>query len=215
LAKLYFNYSAMNAGKTTIMLQSSYNYHERGMRTLLMKPSVDTRETARAEIISRIGLSAEADLIRPEDDLEAHILQAHEKAPLNCVLIDEAQFLSEDQVWQLARVADEMRLPVMCYGLRTDFRGKLFPGSAALLAVADNIKEIKTLCWCGRKATMTLRVSKSGAAVTRGKQVEIGGNDRYITLCRKHWFNLSYFRFSLFARQIKLFLRTSAKSHRN
>lgn len=187
MAKLYFNYSAMNAGKTTIMLQSSYNYHERGMRTLLMKPSVDTRETARAEIISRIGLSAEADLIRPEDDLEAHILQAHEKAPLNCVLIDEAQFLSEDQVWQLARVADEMRLPVMCYGLRTDFRGKLFPGSAALLAVADNIKEIKTLCWCGRKATMTLRVSKSGAAVTRGKQVEIGGNDRYITLCRKHW----------------------------
>lgn len=187
MAKLYFNYSAMNAGKTTIMLQSSYNYHERGMRTLLMKPSVDTRETARAEIISRIGLSAEADLIRPEDDLEAHILQAHEKAPLNCVLIDEAQFLSEDQVWQLARVADEMRLPVMCYGLRTDFRGKLFPGSAALLAAADNIKEIKTLCWCGRKATMTLRVSKSGKAVTRGAQVEIGGNDRYITLCRKHW----------------------------
>lgn len=187
MAKLYFNYSAMNAGKTTIMLQSSYNYHERGMRTLLMKPSVDTRETARAEIISRIGLSAEADLIRPEDDLETHILQAHEKAPLDCVLIDEAQFLSEDQVWQLARVADEMRLPVMCYGLRTDFRGKLFPGSAALLAAADNIKEIKTLCWCGRKATMTLRVSKSGKAVTRGAQVEIGGNDRYVTLCRKHW----------------------------
>ena len=187
MAKLYFNYSAMNAGKTTIMLQSSYNYHERGMRTLLIKPSVDTRETAQAEIISRIGLSAQADVIGPKADLEKHIRKAHAENSIDCVLIDEAQFLSEDQVWQLCRVADDMRLPIMCYGLRTDFRGKLFPGSAALLAVADNIKEIKTLCWCGRKATMTLRVSKSGAAVTRGAQVEIGGNDRYVTLCRKHW----------------------------
>ena len=177
----------MNAGKTTIMLQSSYNYHERGMRTLLIKPSVDTRDTAQAEIISRIGLSAHADVVGPKDDLEKHIRAAHAQAPLDCVLIDEAQFLSEDQVWQLSHVADDMRLPIMCYGLRTDFRGKLFPGSAALLAIADNIKEIKTLCWCGRKAIMTLRVSKSGAAVTRGAQVEIGGNDRYVTLCRKHW----------------------------
>lgn len=187
MAKLYFNYSAMNAGKTTIMLQSSYNYHERGMRTLLIKPSVDTRETSHAEIISRIGLSAQADVICPKTDLEKHIRKAHLEAPLDCVLVDEAQFLSEEQVWQLSRVADVMRLPIMCYGLRTDFRGKLFPGSAALLAIADNIKEIKTLCWCGRKATMTLRVSKSGTAVTRGAQVEIGGNDRYVTLCRKHW----------------------------
>jgi len=127
------------------------------MRTLLIKPSIDTRETARAEIISRIGLSAEADLIGPEDDLEAHIQKAHKKIPLDCILIDEAQFLSEDQVWQLARVADDMRLPVMCYGLRTDFRGKLFPGSAALLAAADNIKEIKTLCWQSRHTRRTSR----------------------------------------------------------
>lgn len=187
MAKLYFNYSAMNAGKTTIMLQSSYNYHERGMRTLLIKPSIDTRETAQAEIISRIGLSAQADVIGPNVDLENHIRKAHSDTPLDCILVDEAQFLSEDQVWQLSRVADGMGLPIMCYGLRTDFRGKLFPGSAALLAIADSIKEIKTLCWCGRKATMTLRVSKTGAAVTRGAQVEIGGNDRYVTLCRKHW----------------------------
>ena len=187
MAKLYFNYSAMNAGKTTIMLQSSYNYHERGMRTLLIKPAVDTRETEKAEIISRIGLSAEADVIGPKDNIENHIRSAHAEAPLDCVLVDEAQFLTEEQVWQLSHVADNMRLPIMCYGLRTDFRGKLFPGSAALLAIADNIKEIKTLCWCGRKAIMTLRVSRTGKAVTRGAQVEIGGNDRYVSLCRKHW----------------------------
>jgi len=187
MAKLYFNYSAMNAGKSTILLQSSYNDHERGMRTLLLKPAIDTRAEVAEEIPSRIGLTARADLIAPTDNLESHIRKAHNTAPIDCVLVDEAQFLSEDQVWQLARVADDMRIPIMCYGLRTDFRGKLFPGSAALLAVADNIKEIKTLCWCGRKATMTLRVSKSGAAVTRGAQVEIGGNDRYVTLCRRHW----------------------------
>lgn len=187
MAKLYFNYSAMNAGKSTILLQSSYNYHERGMRTLLLKPAIDTRADVPDEITSRIGLTARADLIKPKDNLETHIQDAHEKAPIDCVLVDEAQFLSEEQVWQLARVADDMRIPIMCYGLRTDFRGKLFPGSTALLAVADNIKEIKTLCWCGRKATMTLRVSKSGVAVTRGAQVEIGGNDRYVTLCRRHW----------------------------
>ena len=187
MAKLYFNYSAMNAGKTTILLQSSYNYHERGMRTLLIKPSVDTRETEQAEIMSRIGLAADANLVGPKDDLIKHISAAHKDAPLDCVLVDEAQFLTEKQVWQLSHVADNMRLPIMCYGLRTDFQGNLFPGSAALLAIADNIKEIKTLCWCGRKATMTLRVSRTGKAVTRGAQVEIGGNDRYVTLCRKHW----------------------------
>ena len=187
MAKLYFNYSAMNAGKTTILLQSSYNYHERGMRTLLIKPAIDTRDTAQAEIMSRIGLSAQADIITTKDNLETHIRKAHEQAPLNCVLVDEAQFLTEAQVWQLAHVADNMRLPIMCYGLRTDFQGKLFPGSAALLAIADSIKEIKTLCWCGRKAIMTTRVSRAGKAVMRGAQVEIGGNDRYVSLCRKHW----------------------------
>jgi len=187
MAKLYFNYSAMNAGKSTILLQSSYNYHERGMRTLLMKPAIDTRADIPDEITSRIGLTAQADLITPTQNLEKHIRTVHSKDPIDCVLVDEAQFLSKDQVWQLSKVADDMRLPIMCYGLRTDFRGELFPGSAALLAIADNIKEIKTLCWCGRKATMTLRVSKKGNAVTRGAQVEIGGNDRYVTLCRKHW----------------------------
>ena len=187
MAKLYFNYSAMNAGKSTILLQSSYNYHERGMRTLLMKPIIDTRAEAPDEIASRIGLTAHADLITPKQNLHKHIRAAHKIEPIDCVLVDEAQFLSEDQVWQLSKVADEIRIPIMCYGLRTDFRGKLFPGSAALLAIADNIKEIKTLCWCGRKATMTLRVSRTGKAVTRGAQVEIGGNDRYVTLCRKHW----------------------------
>ena len=187
MAKLYFNYSAMNAGKSTILLQSSYNYHERGMHTMLMKPAVDTREGALDEITSRIGLSAKADIISPIQNLYEHIRAAHEQKQLDCVLIDEAQFLSKDQVWQLSKLADEINVPIMCYGLRTDFRGELFPGSAALLAIADNIKEIKTLCWCGGKATMTLRVSKSGAPVTHGAQIEIGGNDRYVTLCRKHW----------------------------
>ncbi len=157
------------------------------MRTLLLKPAIDTREDGEDQIMSRIGLSATADIITPEQNLEKHIQAVHDDTALNCVLVDEAQFLTEAQVWQLSRVADHMGLPIMCYGLRTDFQGKLFPGSAALLAIADKIKEIKTLCWCGRKATMTLRVNKSGAAVTRGKQVEIGGNDRYVTLCRKHW----------------------------
>jgi thymidine kinase len=187
MAKLYFNYSAMNAGKSTILLQSSYNYHERGMHTLLMKPAVDTRGEAEDEITSRIGLSAKAVIISPIENLYEYIRAAHAEKALDCVLIDEAQFLSKDQVWQLSKLADEIGVPIMCYGLRTDFRGELFPGSAALLAIADNIKEIKTLCWCGGKATMTLRISRTGKAVTRGAQVEIGGNDRYVTLCRKHW----------------------------
>ncbi len=187
MAKLYFNYSAMNAGKSTILLQSSYNYHERGMRTLLLKPVVDDRASEQDHITSRIGITAQATTFCPKRDLEALITDMQAKDPVDCVLVDEAQFLSKAQVWQLARIADELKLPVMCYGLRTDFRGELFPGSAALLAVADNMREIKTLCWCGRKATMTLRISKTGTAVTRGAQVEIGGNDRYISLCRKHW----------------------------
>ena len=187
MAKLYFNYSAMNAGKSTILLQSSYNYHERGMRTLLMKPAIDTRDGATDEITSRIGLAAKADIITPEQNLKTHIDKAHAKTPFDCILIDEAQFLTKDQVWQLAASVDKLGVPIMCYGLRTDFKGELFPGSAALLAIADNIEEIKTLCWCGGKATMNLRVSRTGKAVTRGAQVEIGGNDRYVTLCRKHW----------------------------
>ncbi len=187
MAKLYFNFSAMNAGKSTILLQSSYNYHERGMKTLLLKPVVDDRDEKSDHITSRIGLDAKADTFTPDDDLEAHITKKHLATPLDCVLVDEAQFLSKAQVWQLAQVGDNLGIPVMCYGLRTDFRGELFPGSAALLAIADVIREIRTLCWCGKKATMTLRFAKDGSAVTRGKQVEVGGNERYISLCRKHW----------------------------
>jgi len=187
MAKLYFNFSAMNAGKSTILLQSSYNYYERGMHTLLLKPALDNRDDKTELITSRIGLEAKADLFTDEDDLEAHILAAHSEKPINCVLLDEAQFLTHEQVWQLSRVSDDHRIPIMCYGLRTDFLGQLFPGSAALLALADDIREIRTLCWCGKKATMNMRVDASGQAVTQGEQIEVGGNERYITLCRKHW----------------------------
>ena len=187
MAKLYFNYAAMNAGKSTILLQSSYNYIERGMQTLLLKPLVDTRDTTEEEIHSRIGLSAQADIFTPDTNLEDHVSRVHKKTPLDCVLVDESQFLTEDQVWELARLADDHRIPVMCYGLRTDFRGNLFPGSATLLAIADSVREIRTLCWCGKKASMTLRIDASGKAVTQGAQVEVGGNDRYVSLCRRHW----------------------------
>lgn len=187
MAKLYFNFSAMNAGKSTILLQSSYNYFERGMHTLLLKPALDDRDDKKQFISSRIGLEAEADLFSDEDDLEAHILASHAKKPINCVLLDEAQFLTHEQVWQLSRVSDDQRIPIMCYGLRTDFMGRLFTGSAALLALADDIREIRTLCWCGKKATMNMRVDGAGQAVTHGAQIEVGGNERYITLCRKHW----------------------------
>lgn len=187
MAKLYFNFSAMNAGKSTILLQSSYNYFERGMHTLLLKPVIDNREDSGTLITSRIGLEAKADTFCEEIDLEKHILKSHKEKRIDCVLLDEAQFLTRDQVWQLARVSDDHGIPIMCYGLRTDFQGRLFPGSAALLAIADDIREIRTLCWCGRKATMNMRVDATGGAVTEGEQVEVGGNERYITLCRRHW----------------------------
>lgn len=187
MAKLYFSYSAMNAGKSAILLQSAYNYQERGMHTMLLKPKLDNRDAKADHIVSRIGLNAEADLFTPDTDLEANIKDAHAAQPINCVLLDEAQFLTPDQVWQLARVSDYTRIPIMCYGLRTDFKGELFPGSAALLAIADDVREIRTLCWCGKKATMTLRFDDSGDPVTEGAQVDVGGNEKYISLCRKHW----------------------------
>lgn len=187
MAKLYFNYGAMNAGKSTILLQAAYNYEERGMRTLLLKPSLDDRCPDSDAIASRIGIQGQADNFCSDTDLEDYILAKHKDTPLDCVLVDEAQFLSTEQVWQLSRVADATRIPIMCYGLRTDFKGELFSGSAALLALADTVKEIKTLCWCGRKATMTLRKTADGRADTDGTQIEIGGNDRYISLCRRHW----------------------------
>jgi len=177
----------MNAGKSTILLQSSHNYIERGMHTLLLKPVIDNRDDCGALITSRIGLSATANLFSQDEDLDAYIGAAYLEKKLDCVLIDEAQFLTPEQVWQLAAAADAHKLPVMCYGLRTDFQGQLFPGSATLLAIADDVREIRTLCWCGKKATMNLRVDGSGTAVTEGEQIEIGGDDMYVSLCRKHW----------------------------
>ena len=157
------------------------------MHTLLLKPALDDRNDKKKFISSRIGLEAKADLFTDQDDLEAHILESHAHRSIDCVLLDEAQFLTHDQVWQLSRVTDDHGIPIMCYGLRTDFMGQLFTGSAALLALADDIREIRTLCWCGKKATMNMRVDGAGQAVTQGAQIEVGGNERYITLCRKHW----------------------------
>ncbi|WP_269580649.1 thymidine kinase [Roseibium sp. Sym1] len=186
MAKLYFNYSSMNAGKSTVLLQAAYNYKERGMTTLLLIASFDDR-AGKGRIASRIGLAADADVFSSEDNVYDHIVRAREAGKIDAVLVDEAQFLTETQVWQLAKVADELRIPVMCFGLRTDFQGKLFPGSAALLALADNLKEIKTICWCGRKATMVARLDAEGRIVEEGDQVVIGGNETYVSLCRNHW----------------------------
>ena len=184
MAKLYFYYSAMNAGKTTTLLQSAHNYRERGMRVAILTPALDHRAGS-GTVASRIGLSAEAVGFGPDDDLEARVradIAAH--GPLNCVLVDEAQFLSRSQVWQLSEVVDALRIPVLCYGLRTDFRGELFEGSRYLLAWADELTEIKTICHSGTKATMTVRVDEAGRAVQDGPQVEIGGNERYVSVSR-------------------------------
>ncbi|MBE9636673.1 thymidine kinase [Salipiger mangrovisoli] len=186
MAKLHFHYSTMNAGKSTLLLQAAHNYRERGMEVFLLTAQLDTR-AGLGRIGSRIGLGQEAETFGTEDDLFAVIAAAHDKTPLACVFIDEAQFLSEEQVWQLARVVDDLGLPVMAYGLRVDFRGQLFPGSAALLALADSLREVRTICHCGRKATMVIRQDGSGKALTDGAQVQIGGNETYVSLCRKHW----------------------------
>ena len=185
MAKLYFYYASMNAGKSTTLLQADFNYRERGMATMLWTAALDDR-TGHA-IESRIGLGAEAHRFVPDTDLFAAIGSAHVATPLACVLVDEAQFLSREQVWQLARLADESGIPVLCYGLRTDFQGELFPGSATLLGIADALVELKAVCHCGRKATMNLRVDAAGSAVHDGAQTEIGGNDRYVAMCRKHF----------------------------
>ncbi|MEQ1537481.1 MAG: thymidine kinase [Sphingorhabdus sp.] len=186
MAKLYFYYSSMNAGKSTTLLQADFNYRERGMETMLWTASLDDRY-GQGYVTSRIGLKADADKFDPETDLWASITVEHNKRPLACVLIDEAQFLSQAQVLQLARVTDEAGIPVLCYGLRTDFAAELFPGSAALLGLADNLVELKAVCHCGRKSTMNLRVDEAGRAVIDGAQTEIGGNDRYVAMCRKHF----------------------------
>jgi len=184
MAKLYFYYSAMNAGKTTTLLQSAHNYAERGMRTHILTPALDDR-VGRGVVASRIGLSSQATAFAPDDDLQRCIEQdIAARGPLHCVLVDEAQFLTRAQVWQLTEVVDRLRIPVLCYGLRTDFRGELFEGSQYLLAWADNLVEIKTICHSGKKATMTVRVDENGRAVQDGPQVEIGGNERYVSVSR-------------------------------
>ena len=185
MAKLYFYYSTMNAGKSTALLQASHNYRERGMRTIVYTAAVDDRGGGRVH--SRIGISGEARHFGPGAALWPEISAAHAREPLGCVLVDEAQFLTRAQVRELGRVADELGVPVLCYGLRTDFRGELFDGSAALLAWADNLVELKTICHCGKKATMVVRVGADGAVEREGAQVEIGGNERYVPLCRRHF----------------------------
>lgn len=186
MAKLYFYYSAMNAGKSTVLLQSSHNYHERGMNTLLLTPAIDQRAGA-GKIASRIGLAKDAQSFDNDENLFSIACAAHKKGAIACILIDEAQFLTRAQVEQLSQVTDEIGIPVLCYGLRTDFQANLFPGSAALLGWADNLIELKTICHCGRKATMNLRQGPDGKAIKEGEQVEIGGNERYIAMCRKHF----------------------------
>ena len=186
MAKLYFYYSSMNAGKTTALLQSSYNYKERGMNTLVMAPLLDDRYGV-GKIKSRIGLETNATSFKTNDDLFNVVQKQNSSDPLHCVLIDEAQFLTRDQVFQLGDVTDKLNIPVLAYGLRTDFQGEPFEGSKYLLAWSDNLKEIKAICHCGAKATMVIRLDGNGKAVTKGSQVEIGGNDRYISMCRKHF----------------------------
>ena len=186
MAKLYFQYSTMNAGKSTLLLQASHNYQERGMETYLITARFDKR-AGDGKIGSRIGISSDGDTFDNQENMFQKIESRLQKGPCSCVFIDEAQFLTEEQVWQLARVVDDLNVPVMCYGLRVDFQGKLFPGSATLLAIADEMREIRTICYCGKKATMVIRQDENGKVIKDGAQIQIGGNETYISLCRRHW----------------------------
>lgn len=186
MAKLYFHYSTMNAGKSTILLQAAHNYHEGGMQTLLLTARLDDR-AGKGRIASRIGIGAEADTFDDTTNMFEKIKNRLEIGPCACVFVDEAQFLTKAQVWQLARAVDDLKVPVMCYGLRVDFRGDLFPGSAALLALADEMREVRTICHCGKKATMVVRKDGQGQVLRDGAQVQIGGNETYVSLCRRHW----------------------------
>ena len=187
MAKLYFYYSAMNAGKSTTLLQSDYNYRERGMETVLFTPEIDNRQQ-QGVIASRIGLEANAIAFNTQSDLYTIVQKLQQEKPaLKCVLVDEAQFLNKAQVYQLVKIVDELKLPVLTYGLRSDFRGEPFEGSLYLLILAEELIEIKTICHCGRKATMNMRIDDKGRKVTDGAQIEIGGNDRYIATCRIHF----------------------------
>ncbi|WP_415234810.1 thymidine kinase [Sneathiella sp.] len=191
MAKLYFYYSTMNAGKSTTLLQSSFNYEERGMQTLLLTAAFDDRY-GQGKITSRIGLEAEASLFSDDTDLLELVTNTLKDRQIDCVMVDESQFLSRDQVFQLSEIADQLKIPVLCYGLRTDFQGNLFEGSRHLLAWADELKELKTICFCGSKATMVIRVDENGDPIREGAQKEVGGNDRYVALCRKHFKQYTY-----------------------
>ncbi|MEM9578711.1 MAG: thymidine kinase [Pseudomonadota bacterium] len=186
MAKLYFHYSTMNAGKSTVLLQAAHNYKERGMTPYLLTARFDNR-AGDGRIASRIGIGEAADTFDTQDDLFAKLDQRISEGPVACVFVDEAQFLTESQVWQLARAVDDLKVPVMCFGLRVDFRGKLFPGSATLLALADEMREVRTICHCGKKATMVTRQDADGNVLKDGAQVQIGGNETYVSLCRRHW----------------------------
>ncbi len=176
----------MNAGKSTVLLQASHNYVERGMQTYLLTAKLDNR-AGDARIASRIGIGAEADTFEAGEDLFSKIAARLTSGPCACVFIDEAQFLEPDQVWQLARAVDDLGVPIMCYGLRVDFQGNLFPGSATLLALADEMREVRTICYCGKKATMVVRLDENGDVLKEGDQVQVGGNETYVSLCRRHW----------------------------
>jgi thymidine kinase len=195
MAKLYFYYSSMNAGKSTALLQSSYNYRERGMQTLVLAPDLDNRYGI-GKVTSRIGLEANATTFQQDDDLLTLISDRDAESTLHCVLVDEAQFLTKEQVHQLGEVTDTLDIPVLTYGIRTDFQGEPFEGSKYLLAWADNLKELKAICFCGSKATMIIRLDQDGNAITQGSQIVIGGNDRYVSMCRKH-FKENYYRQTL------------------
>ena len=186
MAKLYFHYSTMNAGKSTALLQASHNYREGGMQTYLLTAQFDNR-AGQARIASRIGIGQDADTFSPDEDLFAKLKSRFAMEKVACVFFDEAQFLTKEQVWQLACSVDDLGVPIMCYGLRVDFRGDLFPGSAALLAWADEMREVRTICACGKKATMVVRNGPDGTPLRDGEQVLIGGNETYLSLCRRHW----------------------------
>lgn len=186
MAKLYFNYSSMNAGKSTALLQANHNYLERGMKTKMFTFSGDNRYEQN-KIVSRIGISADANSFSEATDLFQNLIEDKELKKIQCVLIDEAQFLKKKQVAQLGRIVDELDIAVLAFGIRTDFQGELFEGSKYLLAWADNLKEIKTVCWCGRKATMVVRLDNKGNILSEGQQLEIGGNEKYVPLCRAHF----------------------------
>lgn len=187
MAKLYFHYAAMNAGKSTILLQASYNYRERGMRTILLNALIDTRAGGAGRIGSRIGLESESTAFDQTDNLFDIVKGELARGDIACVFVDEANFMSADQAWQLSNIVDELKIPVMAYGLRTDFQGQLFPGSKVLLSIADEIREIRTICKCGSKATMVVRLDSDGNPVTDGEQISVGGNESYVSYCRRHW----------------------------